>query len=315
MKLSRFSVALAALFAFVAVEAFAQVGSVLGRLVDNDGNPVVGAECTVQKRGGGGRLSKMESKDDGSFVKPGLRPGMYSIRCEKEGFRPLPVQVQVSAFGQGDLGEQVMFPMAEGELSEKDHARATTLLAEVNEASESGNDQETLNKLLELYEMMPTSTEILFNIASTYEKMGDTENALEYYTEAAEKNPDLAYDSWLAIGDIHGKAKQWVDATAAMKKAMDIKQTDSVQTFNCAVYAHQAGDVDTASVFYEKTTEIDPNRAIAYYQLGLISVGKAENEAALAHFEKFIALAPDHDRVDEAQGVIDALKAAEERAK
>ena len=35
--------------------------------------------------------------------------------------------------------EQVMFPLAPGELSEKAHARATTLLADVNEATESGD--------------------------------------------------------------------------------------------------------------------------------------------------------------------------------
>lgn len=315
MKLSRFWVAVAAMFAFVAVEASAQVGSVLGKLIDEQGNPVAGAECTVQKSGGGGRKAKMTTKDNGSFVKPGLRPGMYSIRCEKEGFRPLPLEVQVSAFGQGDLGTQVMFPMAAGELSEKDHERATALLSDVNEATESGNDEETLAKLLELYEMMPTSTEILFNIASTYESMGDTDNAIKYYTEAAEKNPDLAYDSWLAIGDLRGKARQWADAAAAMKKAMDIKQIDPVAMFNYAVYAQNSGDADAATVAYEKTIEIDPNRAVAYYQLGLIAVGQAQNDVAMAHFEKFIALAPDHDRADEAQGVIDALKAAEERAK
>ena len=175
MKLSRFSVAVAAMFALVAAEAFAQVGSVLGKLVDEKGNPVAGAECTVELTGGGGRRTKTKSRDDGSFVKPGLRPGMYSIRCEKEGFRPLPLQAQVSAFGQGDLGRQVMFPLAEGELSEKDHARATTLLAGVDEASQSGDDEETLKKLFELHEMMPTSTEIVFNIASTYDSLGDTE--------------------------------------------------------------------------------------------------------------------------------------------
>ena len=38
MKLSRFSVAVAAMFALVAAEAFAQVGSVLGKLVDEKGN-------------------------------------------------------------------------------------------------------------------------------------------------------------------------------------------------------------------------------------------------------------------------------------
>lgn len=315
MKLSYFSVAAAAIFVFIATEAFAQTGSVIGKLVDDKGNPVAGAECTIELSGGGGRRTKTKSKDNGSFVKAGLRPGTYTIRCEKEGFRPLPLQTRVSGFGQGDLGRQVMFPLAEGELSERDHGRATALLAEVTDATESGDDAETLKKLFELYEMMPTSTEILFNIAGTYESMGDMENAVDYYTQTAEANPDLAYDSWLAVGDIHGKARRWADAAAAMKKAMDIKQIDPVAMFNFAVYAQNAGDADAATVAYEQTIEIDPNRAIVYYQLGLISVGKAENEAAVAYFEKFIALAPDHDKVDEAQGVIDALKAAEERAK
>ena len=308
MKLSRFSVA--AMFAFVAAEAFAQVGSVMGKFVDDKGNPIAGVECTIEKSGGG-RRTKAKSKDDGSFVKPGLRVGSYTIRCEREGFRPLSLQVRVAGSGQGDLGQQVMFPLAAGELSEKDHARATTLLAEMTDAS--GDDEETLEKLFELHEMMPTSTEIVFNIASTYESMGDTENAIEYYTQAADASPELAYDSWLAVGDIHGTARQWADAAAAMKKAMDIKQIDPVATFNYAVYAQNSGDADAATVAYEKTIEIDPNQAIAYYQLGLIAVGKTENDVARAHFEKFIALAPDHDRVDEAQGVIDALKAAEER--
>ena len=61
------------------------------------------------------------------------------------------------------------------------------------------------------------------------------------------------------IGDIHGKARQWADAAAAMKKAMDIKQIDPVAMFNYAVYAQNAGDADAATVAYEKTIEIDPN--------------------------------------------------------
>lgn len=315
MKLSRFSVALAAMFAFVAAEAFAQTGSVMGKLVDDQGNPIAGAECIIELSGGGGRRTKATSKDDGSFARQGIRPGMYTIRCEKDGFQPLALQTEVSSMGRADLGRQVLFPLAEGELSEKDHARATALLADVSGSSESGDDEEALKKLFELYELMPTSSEIVFNIATTYERMGDVENAVKYYTQAAEENPDLAYDSWLAVGDLQGKARQWAEAAAAMKKAMDIKQTDSVAMFNYAVYAQNAGDADAAIVAYEKTIEIDPNQAVAHYQLGLIAVGKAENDVALAHFEKFIELAPDHDKADEAQGVIDALKAAEERAK
>ena len=315
MKVSRFSVTATAVFSSVAAEAFAQTGAVLGRLIDNQDNPVAGAECIIELADGGGRRAKAKSKDDGSFARGGIRPGMYTIRCEKEGFQPLALQTEVSSMGRADLGRTVMFPLAEGELSEKDHARATALLADMTGSSESGDNEEALKKLFELYELMPTSTEIVFNIAGIYESMGDGENAVKYYTQAAEENPELSYDSWLAIGDIHGKATQWADAAAAMKKALDIKQVDSVAMFNYAVFAQNAEDVDAATVAFEKTIEIDPTQAIAYYQLGLIAVGKAENDAALANFEKFIALAPDHDRADEAQGVIDALNAAKERSK
>ncbi len=309
MKLTRFAVVLASIFALFTVEAFAQVGSVLGKLVDDQGNPIAGAECTIEKSGGG-RKVKVKTKDNGSFVRAGLRVGTYSIRCEKDGYRPLPLQVPVAASGQGDLGEQVMFPLAAGELSESDHARATELLSGVTEAAESGDDAATLQNLMELHELMPESTEVVFNIASTHEKMGNTEKALEYYAQSAE-TPSLAYDSYLAIGDIRGKAREWAPAAEAMKKAMDIKAVDPVAMFNYAVYAQNAGDVDAATAAFEKTIEIDPNRALAYYQLGLISVGKAENDVALAHFDKFLTLAPDHPQAAAAQGVIDALNAAE----
>ena len=115
---------------------------------------------------------------------------MYTIRCEKDGFHPLALQTEISSMGLAALGRQVLFPLAAGELSEKDHARATALFADVTDASESGEDEETLKKLFELYEMMPTSTEIVFNIAITYESMGDGEHAVKYYTQAAEENPD-----------------------------------------------------------------------------------------------------------------------------
>jgi len=311
MKLNRWTVVLGAIFAMLAVDAFAQLGSIRGKLVDEEGNPIADVECAIEVSGGGGRRTKAKTKKNGQFTKGGVRPGMYTITCEKEGYRKLPLQTQVSAFDQANLGEQVMYKLAPGELSEAQHARATELLAEFNVASESGNKEETLKKLFELKEMMPESAEIDFNIATIYEEMGEKDKAIEHYTVAAEAKPELAYDSWLAVADLHGKAKEWADAAAAMKKAMDIKATDPVAMFNYAVYAQNAGDTAAAKAAYEAVLEIDPNRALAHYQLGLIAVNEADNDVAVEHFEKFLALAPDHPQAEAAKGVIEALKAKE----
>ena len=139
-----------------------------------------------------------------------------------------------------------MFPLAPGELSESDHARAPALLSEFETVSSSGDNEATLAKLLEIHEMMPESNEVLFNIANTYEAMGDTDNAIKYYLESAE-TPALAYDSWLAIGDIQGKQRLWAEAAASMSKAMAIKAVDPVAMFNYAVYAQNSGDVEAAT--------------------------------------------------------------------
>jgi tetratricopeptide (TPR) repeat protein len=289
-------------------DAFAQRGAIRGKLVDEEGKPVEGVACRVELSGGGGRESTVTSKDNGQFVKNGVAAGTYTITCEKEGYRQLSLATQVSGFEQSDLGEHVLYRLAPGELSEKDHARATELLEDFKDAAASDDYQATLDSLFELQKMLPDNPEIVFNIAGTYEKAGDDAKALEYYTKTTEMKSDF-YDAWTAIADIHGRRKEWAEASAAAKKALEIKSTDPIFVFNSAVYAQNAGDMDSAKAGYEKTLELDPKRVMAHYQLGLIAVSKGANDEALAHFEKFIELAPDDPQAKAAQGVIDALKA------
>ena len=238
-----------------------------------------------------------------------MRPGVYTIVCEKEGFRKTPLQTQVSAFDQANLGEQTMQPLAPGEMSEAQHARATELLEEFNIATESGDAEEKLAKLMELQEMMPDSAEVKFNIATTYEELGDKENAITYYNDAAAGSAEIAYDCHLAVADLHGKDREWGRGRGGDGKGpWTFVRRIRVAMFNYAVYAQNSGDAATAETAYAKTLEIDANRPMAHYQLGLIAVGKLENDAAIQHFEKFIELAPTHPQADEAQGVIDSLK-------
>jgi tetratricopeptide (TPR) repeat protein len=308
MNWNRWTVAAAALTLFATADAYAQRGAVRGKIVDEEGKPIEGVVCTIELHGGGGRSSTVTTKKNGEFLKAGLQAGNYVVRCEMEGYRPLPLPAAVTAFEPIDLGSNVLYRLAPGELSEKDHSRATELLEKFNLSAESDDHDATLASLFELEKMMPESPEIQFNIASTYEKKGDTEKAIERYTKTTEMKPDF-YEAWLAIADIQGKKKAWPEAAAAMKKAMDLKSTDPVALFNWAVYAQNSGDMATAEAAYQKTLEIDPKRALAHYQLGLLSVNKGETDAAIAHFEKFLEIAPNDPQAAAAKAVIDELKA------
>ncbi len=307
MKSNRWTAVLTAFSVLAAAEAFAQRGAFRGKLVDEDGNPLEGVVCKAELEGGGGRATSVTTKKNGEFVKAGLQVGNYVVTCEKEGYRSLPLGAQVSSSEQADLGTNTMYRLAPGELSETDHARAKELLEKFNLSSTSNDHQATLTSLFELEKMLPDNPELQFNIASTYEKLEDPEKALEYYKKTTELKPDF-YEAWLAIADIYGKRKAWTDAAAAMKKAVDLKATDPIVLFNYAVYAQNSGDVASAETAYQKTLELDPKRAMAHYQLGLIAVNKEQNDAAIAHFEKFLELAPTDPQAEAAKQVIEALK-------
>ena len=245
-----------------------------------------------------------------------MRANGVAERVDHDGHRapPRPLTFLVGAAEavqhteQADLGTNTMYRLAPGELSEKDHARAKELLEKFNLSTSSDDHQGTLNSLMELDKMLPDNPEVQFNIASTYEKLGDPDKALEYYGKTSTLKPDF-YDAWLAIADIQGKKKAWPEAASAMKKAIDLKATDPVAVFNYAVYAENAGDVASAETAYQKTLELDPTRATAHYRLGLISVNKGDNDAALGHFEKFLEIAPTDPQAEAAKQVIEALKA------
>ncbi len=307
MNSSRWTPVTAALGILMATHAFAQRGALRGKLIDEEGKPLEGVECRIERHASGGKASSVTTKKDGEFMKAGLQGGNYLVTCEREGYRSLPLSAAVTAFDQIDLGTNTLYRLAPGELSEKDNARATELLAKFNISAESSDLQATLTSLFELEKMMPESPEIQFNIATTYEKMGEMDKALERYQKTGALKPDF-YEAWLAIADINGKKKAWLDASAAMKKAIDLKATDPVAVFNYAVYAQNSGDLTTAEAAYQKTLSLDPTRAMACYQLGLIAMSKQENDAAIAHFEKFLNLAPNDPQAEAAKGAIEALK-------
>jgi tetratricopeptide (TPR) repeat protein len=294
-------------FVLAAVDAFAQRGAFRGKLIDEQGNPIEGVVCNAELQGGGGRATSVTSKKNGEFVKAGLQVGNYVVTCEKEGYRPLPLGAAVSSSEQADLGTNTMYPLAPGELSAKDSARAAELLEKFNMSSSSDDHQATLASLFELEKMLPDNPELQFNIASTYEKLEQPDKALEHYGKTTSLKPDF-YEAWLAIADIHGKKKAWAEAASAMKKAIDLKATDATVLFNYAVYAENADDVAAAETAYRKALELDPTRATAHYRLGLIAVKNEQNDAAIAHFEKFLELAPTDPQAEAAKQVIDALK-------
>jgi len=76
----------------IASRATAQdCATLIGRVLDSDGNPLANAHIEVASVDGFVRLAT-DSREEGSFHLGGIRPGSYSLRIDCPGFQPSPKQ-------------------------------------------------------------------------------------------------------------------------------------------------------------------------------------------------------------------------------
>jgi tetratricopeptide (TPR) repeat protein len=68
----------------------------------------------------------------------------------------------------------------------------------------------------------------------------------------------------------------------------------SINYFDRGLTLEQDGKPEAAMVEYKKSIELSP-RPVVYYHLGLIYAAKADYPAAIANFDKAIALVPTYD--------------------
>jgi hypothetical protein len=117
-------------------------GSLEGRIVDTQGLPVPGVTVTVSSAQG---TQTFVTDSDGRFIAPFLTPGVYNVRAELSGFRPLEQQnVQIR------LGQRVTLPMtlSVGAVTEQVEVRGETPVINTTTASAGTNlDAELLTRI------------------------------------------------------------------------------------------------------------------------------------------------------------------------
>jgi hypothetical protein len=115
-KRSRQTLLTSGLFLLMAVPAFCQTGQIVGRIVDPAGAVVPDVKIQITQTTTG-VVRQTASNSDGYFTAPNLLPGIYTVRLEHPGFKPLNrtgVQLEVDqdlrfdfTLEVGSLNEQI----------------------------------------------------------------------------------------------------------------------------------------------------------------------------------------------------------------
>jgi hypothetical protein len=103
------------LILFASIFAFAQTGSIIGKVRDPKGNSLEGVE--VQARQDGKSIQSTETDKKGKFRLSGLQPGKYTLTFDKAGFSTGALRnVEVRAKGKNNLGDRLVMAVDQGTL-------------------------------------------------------------------------------------------------------------------------------------------------------------------------------------------------------
>ena len=296
----------AALLLSLAAPALAQRGAIRGKISDPDGNPVPDVQVSIVLLDGGGQPIRIKTNDKGEFIRAGIPVQMYRVSFELEGWEPLQAMVTVSNGGQSFINE-TLHPLPEGVLSQAQADRANGHQQAAQDAFQDGDFGRAVTEWQGFLELLPNEAPAYFNLAAAHEGLQDLPAAIEAY-ERAYALDDSLLDAIMAVGDLHGRQKEWEQALQAFDRAMELVEGNAVNLFNYAVYASNAGKIALADEFYGKAAEADPEFAPAHLQIGMARARVEDREGAIAAFERFLELDPDGAQAVMVQEILDQLR-------
>ncbi len=295
-------------------QAWRGAGRAKGVILDPAGNPVVGATVTVtwvDNEEGGPPAIKSDTKGRWSFI--GLVAGDWKLSVVADGFKPFEEQFPVYAGGAPETLRATLDPLPK-EILEAE--REAERLKGINSALKEGNDLSAAGKYPEAraaYEKALTQVEpakkagILVGIASTYVQEQKPDDGIRYLEQALAADPKNETALRLMVSVLASQGKD-EEAKQYLARLPDEKTLDVSTQLNLGIMKYNEGKLDEAGAIFERVLTQSPDRAETYYFLGLVHLTQQKNDLALERFEKFLELAPQHEKAAEAREFVKHLE-------
>jgi tetratricopeptide (TPR) repeat protein len=138
----------------------------------------------------------------------------------------------------------------------------------------------------------PDNAEALFELAVTYDDLGQDEDAIAAYLQATRIDPNY-HGAFLNLGRAYERQDRTSEAIAAYREAIKIKP-DYVQAYNnLGTALTTMGDQEEAVTMFKQAIKIKPDYAPAHHNLGTIYRDKGGFEDAEKCFQQALRSNPE----------------------
>ncbi|MGD0308541.1 MAG: tetratricopeptide repeat protein [Acidobacteriota bacterium] len=328
-KLGLYFVLLLAFSLILPSVALAQNRGFGGKVVNDKGEPVIGAIITIRGTNSA-RLYTTKTDKKGDWVYMNLAIGTYFIVVRADGYAPVYDQkdaavgmatVTFKPLVAGDSSLKFPFEMTpeEQEKLKQEEAKAkeqAKMYGEIKANFEAGRalaDQGKFTEAIAEYqkalEKAPNEPTVLANLADAQSKAGLNQESADNYKKAIDLKPDDAA-LWINYGTVLNNLGKTAESKEAFQKAATLNPGAKGQSlYNLGVTQMNAGQTKDAAETFRQAIAADPNYAEAYFRLGqLLLSDQATMAEAVKTLEKYIQIGKDATNVQIAKDIVAALK-------
>jgi len=301
MKLRKLIVVVCACAVLVlaAADAGAQAaGRVAGKVLDVEGNPIVGVAVTITTPELENYVDAATSNKKGRFIVGHSNATFtYTYKLEKEGYEVLVEKVKANVGGSTQR-TFVMRPAGSGGGPVNPAAVLRGQAADVFnsgvEAQNAGDLETAAERYAKAAELDPTLAAPYAGLAGVFylqgkfsESAAAAEKALELDASDA-RALQIRYDAYRKDGDPRAET-----AAAALKTA-GVDSEAAGRVYNEAIDVYRAGDRAKARALLEEAVTVDPSLVQPHVFLGAICKEDGDIECARREVDAVLALEPDN---------------------
>jgi tetratricopeptide (TPR) repeat protein len=306
----------AALCLGVAAPAFAQLGALQGRIVDESGQPVADAAILLEFQGGIPIKFESKSNEKGEWVQGGLNAvGRWNISVSKDGATGFANNVEV-AIGATRMPDIVVrmggaSSAAEEAARAKELAAAKTLLDEVNAALAANDFDTAIAKLNEAVVTLPTCAQCYTQLGDLHSRRKEYPQAEVAFKKAVEIDAKSA-DAYDGLASLYNSTNRLAEAADASAKAMELNSAtgggDATSAYNAGAIMMNSGKVAEAKAQFQRAIQLDPKMAEAHFQLGMTFINEGNVGEAIKALEQYLSLAPGGPNAQMAKDMLPELQ-------
>ncbi len=174
---------------------------------------------------------------------------------------------------------------------------------QMSKAAEYFQNKDYQNAINTYLSINPPTADSMLGTASSYQELGDRQNAIEYYKKALALKPvdsDIAY----YIACLYGENEDYQNAKQYLEKAItfnknntqaaeylnSINEMERSNKLNDAITLYDENKLDESLLMFNEILSTDPENSYALYYRGMIYEAKEKRNEAIADLKKAYSL-------------------------